>query len=224
MPVNLNIENHSETITFDIISCPSFEIVLGLPWLERHNPLISWDSGIVEFNSPVCLQKCSNPEIGKNLTSLAESVLISGIQIVPDDEFTNEDTQPVEQDPLFVAATIHESIHPLSAFQESEEETQHLPDPDFSSLPAQYHDLAQVFNPVNSDILPEHRPFDLSIDLVPNSTIPVCPIYPLNLVEEKTLKEYIEDMLKKKFIQPSKSPAGAPVLFVPKSDGFQALC
>jgi len=44
------------------------------------------------------------------------------------------------------------------------------------------------------------------------------PIYNLSEPELKTLKEYIDENLAKGFIQPSKSPAGAPVFFVKKKD------
>ena len=42
--------------------------------------------------------------------------------------------------------------------------------------------------------------------------------------ELKALKAYLEEMLEKGFIQPSNSPAGAPVLFVKKKDGSLRLC
>lgn len=36
--------------------------------------------------------------------------------------------------------------------------------------------------------------------------------------ENKELKEWIEEMLKKGFIQPSKSPTASPCFFIPKKD------
>ncbi|KFY82311.1 hypothetical protein V498_08625, partial [Pseudogymnoascus sp. VKM F-4517 (FW-2822)] len=42
--------------------------------------------------------------------------------------------------------------------------------------------------------------------------------------ELKLLKEYIDDNLKKGFIRLSKSPAGSPLLWVPKKDGSKRLC
>lgn len=38
------------------------------------------------------------------------------------------------------------------------------------------------------------------------------------------LREYIEGALEKGWISPSKSPTGAPILFVPKKDGSLRLC
>ena len=44
---------------------------------------------------------------------------------------------------------------------------------------------------------------------------------PIELVE---LKKQIEDLLEKKFIRPSASPWGAPMLLVKKKDGSSQLC
>ena len=43
-------------------------------------------------------------------------------------------------------------------------------------------------------------------------------------MELETLKTYIETNLANRFIRPSKSPAGAPILFYRKSDGSLRLC
>jgi len=45
------------------------------------------------------------------------------------------------------------------------------------------------------------------------------PIYNLSQRELTLLKEYLNSALKKGWIRESKSPIGAPILFVPKSDG-----
>lgn len=43
-------------------------------------------------------------------------------------------------------------------------------------------------------------------------------------VELKDLKEQLQDLLDKEFIQPSSSPWGALMLFVKKNDGTLRLC
>ncbi len=50
------------------------------------------------------------------------------------------------------------------------------------------------------------------------------PIYALSLVELEIVKAYIETHLKTGFIRPSKSLAGAPILFDKKPDGCLHLC
>ncbi|KAH0611235.1 uncharacterized protein H6S33_011662 [Morchella sextelata] len=53
---------------------------------------------------------------------------------------------------------------------------------------------------------------------------PFGPLYGMSREELIVLKRYIQDNLKKGFIQASSSPAGAPVLFVKKADGTLRLC
>ncbi len=61
------------------------------------------------------------------------------------------------------------------------------------------------------------------IELVEGKQPPYGLIYALSPVELETLKTYIETHLKTGFIQPSKSPASAPILFNKKLDGSLRL-
>ena len=91
-------------------------------------------------------------------------------------------------------------------------------------LPACYHELQSVFSKVESERLPTHRPYDISIKLSEGSEPKWGPIYNLSVDEMSVLKGYIEDNLAKGFIQPSSSPCSSPVLFVTKKDGTLRLC
>ena len=62
------------------------------------------------------------------------------------------------------------------------------------------------------------------MELVDSQQPPYGPIYSLRPVELETLKAYIEINLANRFIRPSKSPAGAPILFDQKSNGSFQLC
>src|ERR687884_1036585 len=77
----------------------------------------------------------------------------------------------------------------------------------------------RVFNEELASQLPPHRQWDHAIDLKPRETAPWGPIYALSEAELKVLREYLDDMLASGKIRPSKSPAGAPILFVPKPHG-----
>ena len=91
-------------------------------------------------------------------------------------------------------------------------------------LPEKYADFKDVFDKKNADTLPQHRPYDCTIDLLPGMQPPWGPIYGLTEPEQATLRQYIDEHLAKGFIQHSKSPAGAPVFFVKKKDGSLHLC
>jgi len=101
-----------------------------------------------------------------------------------------------------------------------------IPDdqPKQTVLQSKYSDFQDVFDKNKATSLPEHRSYDCTIDLQPDTTPPWGPIYGLSEPETKALQEYIKENLANGFIQHSKSPAGAPVFFVKKKDGSLHLC
>jgi hypothetical protein len=86
---------------------------------------------------------------------------------------------------------------------------------------AKFHDF---FLSQNSKTLPSSNEHDHAIDLTPGAKVPYGPIYPLSQKELAELRKYIDENLKNGRIRESKSPAGAPILFVPKADGSLRLC
>jgi len=90
-------------------------------------------------------------------------------------------------------------------------------------LPQRYHDYLDLFHPSTAEKLSPRRTFDHTIDLKPDTQPPWGPIYPLSQKQLEALCKYLDDMLKQGKISPSKSPAGAPILFVPKPEGRQRL-
>ena len=83
-----------------------------------------------------------------------------------------------------------------------------------TKVSAEYSDFADVFSPDLASELPEHTGInDHAIELVEGQQPPYGPIYSLGPVELETLKAYIETNLANGFIRPSKSSAGALILF-----------
>ena len=72
--------------------------------------------------------------------------------------------------------------------------------------------------------LPPSRDIDFSIDLIPGASLVLAAPYRIAPAELAELKKQIEDLLEKKFIRPSASLWGAPVLLVKKKDGSSRLC
>lgn len=57
LPVT-TLAQHRELLTLDAISSPLFPLILGLPWLQVHNPQINWISGEIKFLSSYCKEHC----------------------------------------------------------------------------------------------------------------------------------------------------------------------
>jgi len=92
-------------------------------------------------------------------------------------------------------------------------------------IPLEYAEFSDVFEDKEIPQLPPHRPgVDHEIPLAPGSKPFYGPIYNLSETELRYLKEYIDRMLERGWIRPSKSPFGSPILFVKKPNGSLRLC
>lgn len=91
-----------------------------------------------------------------------------------------------------------------------------------SDLPSEFEEYSDVFSVEEAGRLPQHQGNDHAIETT--DAPPHGPLYNLSNLELAELRRYIDEALKKGWIQHSTSPAGAPILFVPKKDGGLRLC
>ncbi len=90
---------------------------------------------------------------------------------------------------------------------------------------SKYANFVDVFSPKLVADFPKHIKINNhAIELVDDWQLLYSPIYSLEPVELETLKDYIENNLANGFIKPSKSPAGALILFDKKLNGRLRLC
>jgi len=55
MPLQLVFQQHHETVVLDVVPMARHDIVLGTPWLERHNPHIEWRKRVLTFARCDCV-------------------------------------------------------------------------------------------------------------------------------------------------------------------------
>jgi hypothetical protein len=84
-------------------------------------------------------------------------------------------------------------------------------------IPEKFQQYIKVLGKELADKLPNHKPYDHAIDLKDGEQPPWGPIYPLNETELQALRDYLKEMLQLGKIHPSRSPAAAPIIFVPKA-------
>jgi len=87
------------------------------------------------------------------------------------------------------------------------------------AVPMEFRQYLGIMGKKAADALPKHRSYDCKIDLQEGSTAPWGPIYPLSEEELQTLREWLKEMERTGKIRRSTSPAGSPILFVPKPHG-----
>ncbi|KAJ1132224.1 hypothetical protein NDU88_010551 [Pleurodeles waltl] len=95
---------------------------------------------------------------------------------------------------------------------------------DEPSLPPEYSDFKDVFDPVKASVLPPHRSYDCRIDLIPGAPLPNNRVYALTDKETKYLRTYLDDLLQSGFIRHSTSPVSSPLFLIPKPDKSLRAC
>ena len=182
--------------TFDLVSIPH-EVILGLPWLEKVNPSIDWNSQKITIGKEK--SKKSTPKQGK-------------IPMIKICKLSQKQMRKIkQQEPQKVLTVwIKPVSEQLNATQE-EDEAQ-------ATISRDYLEFYEMFKEEADEKLSEHRDWDHKIPIEEGKKPTYRPIYDISETKLKALKKYLDKNLKKGFIQPSTSPAGYPILFVPKKD------
>src|SRR5260221_763083 len=92
------------------------------------------------------------------------------------------------------------------------------------SILDEYRDFRDIFSGEKVGTLAPHRPYDLQINIEEGVKPIHGPIYSLSPPELVALWEFLKEHTKSRFIHPSKSPWGSPVLFIKKKDASLCLC
>ena len=201
--MDIRTRNLRTTAVFHIIDCPKNPFILGYDWLERINPDIDWRKGtVVPHPLHDVLPLFWPTRVPTHQRDTARKISVLSAQKFSTIRF---------RDPIYLAT--------VNVIQQKLEEPTVSP-----SLPQQYSNYASVFAGKDDCPFPPRHPIDLRIDLLPGKQPPWGPVYRLTQEEEKTLREYITDLLARGVIRPSTSSCSAPVLFAPKKDGTLRLC
>lgn len=91
-------------------------------------------------------------------------------------------------------------------------------------IPQEYHDFLSVFDKKAAERFPPSRPYDHTIKLKPGFVPKDCKVYPLSQKEQVKLDEFLDENLKKGYIQPFESPMALPFFFVGKKYGSLQPC
>ena len=219
----------------------TYPIVLGHNWLTQHNPLVDWRKGTLEFNAPEPADQPispqydlepQNPPLKTPLSS--ENSPIYPIP-APENQLSNDQFSPEKPQISLVNATafkiacktkgtINFQIASLPTVITGLAAQMGEATPEISGLSKDYEEYTDVFSTQKAKILPDHQPYNLAIQIEGDKIPPLGPIYSLSALELETLQEFLEENTKTGIICPSKSPCGAPVLFIKKKDGTLCLC
>ena len=212
----------------------SCSLVLGYNWLARHNPLIDWINGSINF-CPSLQENLTPSYITANTPLASLSFLdiplqsLDSIVSIPISETSMSNSKWPAIAIISAAAFLHTSKLLgsnnfelcLCSLDIQANSTKLAEAPDLSNVPFKYHKFADVFSKTKAEVL---APYDLKINLEEGAQPLVGPIYSLLASEQEALKKFIEKNLNIGFIQLTSSPHSVPVLFIKKKDGSLHLC
>jgi hypothetical protein len=174
------------------------EILLGYPWLATFEPKFNWRSAIIDKRVLPIIISSINPHITRNQPTIATML-------------TNEEKHSIVRQ-LDKECSIRGVATDL-AIQAGEQQIN-------AELPPEYQEFARLFNDEAVDRFPPSREWDHAIDLKPGAPDALdCKVYPMTRDEDTALERFLDEMVAKGYICPSKSPYASPFFFIKKKDG-----
>ena len=249
----LSFGEHLEELYCLVTPLAKFDIILGMPWMELHDPHISFKERSCTFDSDHCKSEClthhrpitiKSPSAARPLTSpspapeygdvaeisayaftrLAERKGNQVIALWPDDFERLGQKKDDPQEPGFTTDVAAVSPEDYEKFYQKMRKVPVTREELKQKVPKEYHPWLDVWNPVEANKLPPHRPVDHTIKLQEGAVPPAKRAYGMSRDQAAVVKAYVDEMLGKGYIRPSTSPYAAPVLIVKKPDGGLRIC
>jgi Reverse transcriptase (RNA-dependent DNA polymerase) len=200
-------------------------IILGFPWLHKHNPIIDWKKGEITFK-PFRINWRRLMEKGKPIRQEQQPKIE---EVVDEEESKNQPTLPIVKDKLGVYIELLETnvwIHKTNIATELaiEENSKKQDKTDKQLVLAEYHEYLDIFNEEKAHRFPESRPWDCKIEIKEGFEPKSFKNYNLTLAEQLELDKFLKENLKKGYIRPSQSPMASLFFFVSKKDGKLRPC
>ena len=226
--VNLDLEiNGRKTNTQLFISGLGKErIILGFPWLNKHNPEIDWKSGEISWRQQ------RRKLIIKRSSKKKKPVTISEEE--DNDAHLNRTQNPLEDSELslLIASITGETDNEIWINSKSTTATQLQAEinskktvlPLEEQIPKEFHKYLDVFSEEKAARFPEPRSWDHKIELKEGFTPKSFRTYNLTPQEQIELDKFLKENMEKGYIRPSQSPMASPFFFVDKKDGKLRPC
>ena len=223
--LNIKLGDRTFLERFYITRLGNQKIILGLPWLRKHNPEIDWKKGMVTWR---------NTERSKDLVKLwrqkRESIK-KGQQPSMKEEEDQEAAKNHSLNPLLDTDMI------LLELLDTEDEVWintktnmatslvaevNSKKPELTPkqlIPEEYHKYLDVFDEEKANRYPESKSWDHKIEMKTGFEPKSFKTYNLTPEEQTELDKFLKENLGKGYIKPLESPMASPFFFVKKEDG-----
>ena len=192
---NVYYKGHVERMRMDVCNLGKTEVILGMLWLQAHNLEINQETREVKMTR--CLSLCGRTrprEVKKKKRQQPQRKRKIVRWAINNKEGQGRE-EKIEED--------HRKIEEL--------------------VSRKFLKWRKVFGKVELERMLTRKVWDHAIDLKKMFKPWKERIYPLFKNEREEVQNFVEDQLRKEYIEPSKSPQTSPVFFVGKKDSSKRM-
>jgi hypothetical protein len=215
--VVVRIGDFSTRVTFYVTKLSdSMDVVLGEDWMKKHKAVLDYGDTSVTLKHGQRFFKLAQHSAATKGRVPVERAMCSAMQA----------KRASKKGCYLFHVQVQEDEEEV-AFQ-VDQDMEWSPPPSDKDIPPALRSVVNRYGDVFPKELPSGLPPDRgvghTIPLVEGAKPPFRGIYRLSPLELEEVKTQVTSLLAKGWIEPSKSPFGAPVLFVQKKDGSLRMC
>jgi RNase H-like domain found in reverse transcriptase/Reverse transcriptase (RNA-dependent DNA polymerase)/Integrase zinc binding domain len=197
---DLDIQVNSKTNMerFFITGLGNQKIILGLPWLQEHNPEINWKEGTLQWRTTTMEEVLDEEEHLNRPVNTLDKVLLEYLGM---------------ENELWI--NLKENLATKLASEANQKKPDLTPE---QLVPREYHDYLDIFDEDKANRFPDTRPWDHKIKMKSRFEPKSFKTYNLTPEEQVELDKLLKENLDKGYIKLSQSPMASPFFFVKKKD------
>jgi hypothetical protein len=201
---DLQVNGKMNTEQFLITGLGNQKIILGLPWLQEHNPEINWKEGTLQWRATTMKEVLDKEEHLNRPVNASDKVLLEYLGM---------------ENKLWINSK--ENLSKKLASEANQKKLDLTPE---QLVPWEYHNYLDIFDEDKANWFPDTWPWDHKIEMKSKFEPKSFKTYNLTPEEQVELDKFLKENLEKGYIKLSQSPMASPFFFVKKKDGKLRPC
>jgi hypothetical protein len=198
MDLDLHVNGKKHMEQFLITGLENQKVILGLPWLRKHNPEINWKDGTLHWRTTTMEEVLDEEEYLNRPINTLDKVLLEYLGMENEVWINSKDNLATK-----LAAEANQKKPDLTSEQ---------------LVPPEYRKYLDIFDKDKANQFPDTQPWDHKIKMKPGFEPKSFKMYNLTPEEQIKLDKFLKENLDKGYIKLSQSPMASPFFFVKKKD------
>ena len=211
MDLEFQIEHKKFREQFHVAGLGKQKIILGFPWLNKHNLIIDWKKGEIKWQ-PLKIDWRGLLEKGQRIRMEQQPKVK---EIVEEEETKNHTSNPIEEDKDVILIKLLEEMTWINktnvvtelAIKENDKKEEKTNE---ELVPKEFHNYLDIFSKEKAYRFPEPQPWDHKIEMKEGFELISFKNYNFTPAEQIELDKFLKRNLEQGYIRPSQSPMASP--------------